>query len=462
VAELTSDHQVGSWRTRLARRTWPLVMVLVMLTAGMVFMFAWLPLTNHRYSWDTGADLWGIFRGAHFVGWGYLGGIYTSPNGIVTFPGMPVLLAPVAVLGDHLHLTESSPTMLVARPTAGLILQPIELLLASTVVFASDALAERLHVSKKRRVPLCLLVAAIAWPTAAVWGHAEDALSMTFAIYAMVAMLDRRWSRFGWLLGFGIAMQPLVALMLPLFIGATPAGRRLLLALRSVALPIALVGVALAGNAGDTYRALVKQPTPPSLNHATPWVALAPRLTSSVARASKQLSAPHGPGHLALAGVVPGGHPMVLVAGGPGRLIDVIVALLFGLYVWRRPQPSVRLLWLAAAVLASRCCFEAVMTPYYLAPPLFLALVLASRQGFRRFWPAAIISLEVTVFAYHHLNPWVWWLPIVAGLAGILALGYPDDLTEPPESPPAAMGEPESVERDTQSAEPDRLLEPAR
>jgi len=32
------------------------------------------------------------------------------------------------------------------------------------------------------------------------------------------------------------------------------------------------------------------------------------------------------------------------------------------------------------------------------------------------------------VFAYHHLNPWVWWLPVVASLAGILALGYPGNL----------------------------------
>jgi hypothetical protein len=122
------------------------------------------------------------------------------------------------------------------------------------------------------------------------------------------------------------------------------------------------------------------------------------------------------------------GTQVVQVAGGPGRLIDVILALLLGVFVWRRPQPPIRVLWLAAAVLASRCFFEPVMTPYYLAPPLIMCLVMASRQRGKRFWPAVVLALEVTVFAYHRLSPWAWWLPVVAGLVGILVLSYPGSL----------------------------------
>jgi hypothetical protein len=436
--------------------------MVLMLLAGMLFMFAWNPVVHNNPTWNTGDDLWGIFRGAHYVGWGFLGGIYTPSNGIISFPGMSVLLAPVAMLSGHLHLTESYPPDILAHPTAALMLQPIELLLASTTVFATDALARRMGVMQRRRAHLCFIIAIVAWPTAAVWGHAEDALAMTFAIYAMVAMLDRKWAAFGWLLGLGIVVQPLVALLVPLFIGAVPRGQRLLLAIRSAAFSVVLVGVAFAGNAADTYHALVSQPTPPSLNHATPWVALAPKVASGAAATSQSGEVLHRLGQAASTHLQVQAHIIVDVSGGPGRLIDVLVAVVFGLYVWLRPQHSVRLFWLAAVVLASRCFFEAVMTPYYLAPPLILALVMASRKGGRRFLAATVIALEITVFSYHHLKPWVWWLPIVAGLAGILALGYPDDLTEPPESPPAAMDEPESVERDTQSAEPDRLLEPAR
>jgi hypothetical protein len=54
---------------------------------------------------------------------------------------------------------------------------------------------------------------------------------------------------------------------------------------------------------------------------------------------------------------------------------------------------------------------------------------MVSRQPGKRFWAAVILALEVTVFAYHHLNPWVWWLPVVAGLGAVVALGYPGDLS---------------------------------
>jgi hypothetical protein len=116
------------------------------------------------------------------------------------------------------------------------------------------------------------------------------------------------------------------------------------------------------------------------------------------------------------------------VSGGAGRLIDVVLALIVGIVVWRRPQPPTMVLWLGALVLASRCFFEPVMTPYYLAPPLFLCLILASRQNAKRFWSAVVLGVEITLFAYHHLNPWVWWLPVVAGLGVIVALSYSNDL----------------------------------
>ena len=52
--------------------------------------------------------------------------------------------------------------------------------------------------------------------------------------------------------------------------------------------------------------------------------------------------------------------------------------------------------------------------------------MLASRQSGKRFWACLAVAFEITVFAYHHLNPWVWWVPVVAGLVVILALTFPE------------------------------------
>jgi hypothetical protein len=457
---------IGTALARLHRRRCPLVLSTLMLAVGFLYLFFWDPLVNHVHGWDTGGDMWGIFRGAHYVGWGYLGGVYDPSTGIVTFPGMAVLLAPVAMLSGKLHLTETFFPFVLARPTAALLLQPIEVLLAATVVFATDAMAECLDLPKVRRIALCTLVAVLAWPLAAVWGHAEDALALTFAIYALLAMLRGRWSRCGWLLGLGIVMQPLVALLLPLFLGATPAGKRAVLAVRSLVLSAVLVGMAYAENSSGTFRAVVRQPTPPSVNHATPWISLAPVVAHTAARSGHYAVIIPGLGHPAVTRVATIFQAQSLVSGGIGRSIDVLLAVLVGIFVWRRPQHPVRLMWLAAFVLASRCFFEAVMTSYYIAPPLILALALVARQRGWRFWGAGALSLGVTVFAYYRFSPWAWWLPIVAVMTAIVALGYPDDLRTAPETSGSAADSavdawPDADAGGSPRPEPERSVEPA-
>lgn len=411
------------------RRWWAICLSVVMMLTGMSFMLAWNAIVHHEGSWATPGDMWGMLRGAHYVAWGYIGGLYSPDTGILTFPGMPILLAPVAGLVGQLHLTESFLPFFLPRPAAALIVMPVEILLASTVVFACDALADRLGVTAGRRGALGLAVACLAWPVAVVWGHAEDALAMTFACYALVALFDKRWTSVGWLLGVGILIQPLVALLLPLVVAAAPAAKRIALATRSAILSVVLIGVSYAGNAGDTYRALVDQPTPPDVNHATPWVALAPSVGTRGGPAHHAFTLVPGLGHPSLSTVLsPAG--VNLVAGGPARLIDLVLVLSVAVFIARHRMNEVELAWVAVAALASRCLFEAVMTPYYLAPPLILALVLAARQDARRFWAAVVLALEVTVFAYHHLEPWVWWVPIVLGLFAIVALAFPKGLVQ--------------------------------
>ena len=125
------------------------------------------------------------------------------------------------------------------------------------------------------------------------------------------------------------------------------------------------------------------------------------------------------------------GPPVVVVSGGLGRTIYIVGCLLLGVVVWRRPQPPVRLLWLGAVVLAARCGFEAVMCPYYLAPPLILGLMMVARLSRRRLVVATVVAFAISIYAYIHLSPWVWWPPILAGLIVVMGLAYPSDLVGP-------------------------------
>jgi hypothetical protein len=398
------SRQVAGW---LFRRRWPIATTVMMLGMGITYLLCFGSVVHHRPVWTTGGDLWGITQAAQAVARGRFGGVYDSGTFVLSVPGMELLLAPIAKVVAWAHLTANVGPYRFDHPSAALVLVPVEMLVASTTVFAGDALAERWGVGTGRRAGLCLVVGAAAWPVAAVWGHAEDCLSVAIAMYALMAMLDDRWVRAGWLLGCAIAVQPLVGLLVPLVVGAAPSGRRVGLVLRSAALSVALVALALVDDPAATFHAVLQQPTPIELNHGTPWAALSPVVahTSIVVDGVRR--------HL------------TIVAGGPARMIYVALAVLVGVVVWRRPQAPVRLVWLGALVLAGRCFFEPVMTPYYLAPPLILCLVLAARHSTRRFTAAVVLALAVTVFTYFHLEPWVWWLPVVASMTSLVMLGYP-------------------------------------
>jgi hypothetical protein len=401
-----------------------LLFTLLSLATGLLYLFLFDPIVNHRQQWDLGGDVWGIWRAAQYVSWGDLGGVYTRGTGVVSLPGMAVLLAPFALLGDRLGLSQTAGSFVVSHPTAALVLQPVEILFSSTVIFAADAVARHLGVGRARRTALCGLVALLAWPVGVVWGHAEDTLALAIAMYALLACLDRKWARCGWLFGVAVAIQPLVALLLPLLVGASPAGQRIRTVVRATLIPAFLLVVAAAGDASDTFRAVVEQPTPPQVNRATPWVALAPVVHGHHVDGSGTALV-KGVGEFVFHTTHLSATHQVEVSGGPGRLVYLALAVVVGFYVWRHPQEPVQLLWLAAAVLSARCMFEAVMTPYYLAPPLILTLVVAAHAGRWRFWSAGIVALATSVFAYFRFSPWMWWLPVVAGSVVVLVLAFP-------------------------------------
>jgi hypothetical protein len=382
--------------SRLRRRAWPLAVTAAFVVTGMAFSLFWGPVVQHHPFWLTSGDLWSTYRTAHYVGWGDLGGIYGAGTALVTLPGILLALAPVAMVTGALGLTESFPKFL-PHPSAWLVLDPYVLLLSAVALFACDALAERLGVSRARRAVLCLVEAGLLWNVAVIWGHPEDPVAVGLALYALVFALDGRWTGAGWLFGAALVTQPLVLLMFPVLLAL--GGRRQIvgLAARGAVPVVALVLTPLISQFHATTHALLDQPNFPHIDHATPWTALAP--------------------------VLGGTGRAFSVAAGPGRVVALILACCLGWWARRWRQRPDLIVWAAAMGLALRCFTESVMVAFYVWPALAVGLVIAARLGRGRLAVAGAVALFTTAAAQWRLGELPWWAIVTAGIAIVLAVG---------------------------------------
>ena len=382
--------------SRLRRRAWPLAVTVAFVVTGMAYSLFWAPVVRHHPYWIDPGDLWATYRSAHYVGWGDLGGVYGAGTGLVTFPGILLLLAPVAMLTGALGLTETFPKFL-AHPTAWLVLGPYEFLLSAVALFACDALAERLGVGRGRRVALCVAEAIVLWNVSVMWGHPEDAVAVGLALYAFVFALDGRWTGAGWLFGAALATQPLVLLMFPVLLAL--GGRRQVvgLASRAVFPAVALVLTPLISQFHATTHALLDQPNYPGLDHATPWTALAP--------------------------VLGGRGNSLVVAAGPGRVVALVMACALGWWARRWRHEPALIVWAAAAALALRCFTESVMVDFYVWPALAVGLAAAACVGRWRLAAATAAAVFTTAAAQWRLGWLPWWALVTAGLVVVLAVG---------------------------------------
>jgi hypothetical protein len=387
-------------RARLRRRVWPLVVTGALVSIGMAYSLAWGPVVDHHSFWYTPGDLWATYRSAHYIGWGYLGGVYSAGTGLVTFPGILLVLAPVAMFTGGLGLTEAFPRY-VTHPSAWLVLGPYEMLVSAIALFACDSLAERLGVGRGRRVVLCVAEAVVLWNVSVMWGHPEDAVAIGLAVYALVLALDGRWTGAGWLFGAALATQPLVVLMFPVLLALGGRRHAAGLSLRSVAPAVALLITPLVSQFHVTMHALLDQPNYPGIDHATPWTTFAPVLGGS----GRDLA----------------------VAAGPGRVVAVVLACCLGWWARRWRQRPDLIVWAAALALALRCLTESVMVAFYVWPALALALVVAARAGRARLAAAAVLALGTTIISDQRWGELPWWAAVTTGILAVLLVGVHRD-----------------------------------
>ena len=376
----------------------PLIVTALVVTSGMAFSFLWLRLTQvglYHGFWITPGDIWVSYRTAHWVGWGAYGSLYSGGPGYHTFPGLAIVLTPLAMLTHALGLSECYPYA-IPHPTAWLVLGPFELLLGCCSLFALDALAERLGVAASRRSLLCVVQGILLWPTIALFGHPEDAVALALSVYAIISVLDRRWARAGWLFAAAIAFQPLVLLILPVAASRARLRQSAQLAFRALSVPVALLVVPFLSNWHDTWTSVVEQPTELAFAHVTPWTALAPRVAAGV------------------------------VSCGPTRLIALLGSGLLGWLAARWQVNDVWIVWFAALCLGLRFVTESALEGYYIWPALALFLVVASTHSLTRLFRAGLVAVVLTVATSIHFGTWwIWWGVAVTGLAFVMLGSVP-------------------------------------
>lgn len=388
------DHPRRSKHLRL--RIVPLAGTFAFVIIAVNYSIWWLPVVHHTDAWWVPGDFWHTYFATSAFAHGHWGAVYEARNGIITFPGLLVLLSPAVALAQALHLSVGMPYTPVSTPTAWLVLEPFDLLAGCCVLFSVDAVARRLDVLESRRAILAVAELVAMWDLLVNNWHPEDAFAVAFALWALLAAFDGRWRRCGWLLGVAIAFQPLVLLAVAAVAAIAPRKKAVSLVIRAVAPATTLLAGPLLSSPSITLRALIDQPSSPLLNHPTPWMHFAPHLGGGA------------------------------VAGGPARSVAVIVAVTVSFVVCRRTDRPDVVLWIVAACLATRCFFEAVMVSYYIWPALAMALVLAARATWTRFVAVCVFSSFATIFALHNWRgEWTWWLVIVVCIAAALVAAYP-------------------------------------
>ncbi len=408
------ESAAASWPW-LVRRLFPLLATVCLVAIGMAVTTWWGPDVVGKSAWQLPDDLWGTLVAAQRLAHLDLGGLYTQPTGLVSLPGAAVILVPVAAIIDAAGLSLQAPGPHNAQPPVWLVAGPYQIAVSAVTLFAADAIAERLGVTRLKRAALAAAGAVTLWSVAVLWGHPEDAVAVGLLLFAILALADARAGRSAWLTGAAIAVQPLVLLALPVILMAIEPRRVPGFLGRAAAPGALLLAAAAAANWSATIHAVTSQPNWPGVDHPTPWNSLAPHLSGGA------------------------------VAAGPARALTVVVACGCALVAGRRwraarhnapwsPEILREVVWWVALALALRSVFEPVMVAYYLWPVLAVALIAASRS-----WPCLIATSVVTstltfVSQATWRGSWTWWTPLVAGLAITLLLAR----IPPRQSAPAA------------------------
>jgi hypothetical protein len=379
-----------------SERNAPLVATVWMLAGVMAFsLLSHTLLHGGPVSLASPSDLWNLASSSIAILHGHFSHIYFRGSALTSPPALEFVVAPVLRIGQLLGL---SPHLKARGEPLSMwfALAPAAVLLASSALFAVDAVARHWHLSDGRRLALALVGALGVGNVVAGWGHPEDCVALAFVVWAALSM-ERRGpagaARAALLLGLGIAFQPLAIL------GVVPVLCRLdwRLALRvswRLVAPSALVLAApLVAEARQTLSVLVRQPFDPRYVSFTPLTHLAPVI---------------GPG---------------TDGGGPARLVATVLSMGLALVVCRRRHDLQTVLAVTTAAFFLRVLLETELNWYYLWPVPALCLLLSMRRGRAPFALCTVaFALSVVLGNHGQVHRIGLWWPALMGTLVVMML----------------------------------------
>jgi hypothetical protein len=384
--------RVSSW---LGTRVVPVAVTALLAAAAAMYSVIWTALAHHR--WQVYTDLWNSAGVGLDVGQAHFSAVYAYPSQLDSPPGLEYALAPFMLLGRGLGLRT-----VIAHGGGfmvfGLLLAPLAMLMAGSVLFALDSLARAWNFSDRRRVALALVAGLSVVSDVVFWGHPEDCIALAFVLWAALAAdrdEPRGVTRAGWLLGLGVALQPL-ALLAVAPVVARYGWRDLWRSAWRVVLPSVLILLPeLLTSAAVTVHRVVDQPYFPADESSTPF------------------------GHFARAL----GHGMY--SGGTLRLVSTLAAMVLGFIACRRRHDLPTVLFVMSLAFTLRVLLESELLGFYFFPVVALCLLLTVRQSGSRFGVCAAASVVCLILGNRRVHDIVFWWPAImattifmVGLAG--------------------------------------------
>lgn len=363
--------------------------VLSVAGAGLVLLLFTIivPWCYSAHAWVVGLDIWTPLAGAQYVANGAIFHLYepAAGRGVIGYPytpGLPIVFAPIAWLGQRYGLTDSS-QVVIMRPTLFLLMAPATALLGCLPLLASvRGVVEAVRRTDLWKIQLAVFLAA-AWASI-VFYHPEDTIVCAALLFGIGAFRKEAWRPLG--LAIAVALlfkQWAVFPALPLLV-AVPRRARVVVWFYALAVP-ALVMVPFLLSSHGTWTSLTGSQASITIGQ--------PQLWTRAVLGSHSLA---------------GASQLRLVWG----LLSVAIA-------WRvRTRPTVDALLAAmGAVMVARLFLEPTIFAYYLAPAGVFAVVWAARNG------RAVMLRAMTVVALgawcmpHLLTRPLWWTVLVTGLA---------------------------------------------